>query len=248
MSTPLEIKNLSISRESKIICKDISWQISAGQCWGVLGKNGQGKTTLLHTLAGLYRPLSGKVYCLGEEIKNLRKRILAKRLSLLLQEHHYLFPIRVLEVIKSGAHAQDNNKNPTRLLAELIAQLELEHLALRNIQHLSGGEQQRVAIARIIYQNPNVFLLDEPTQQLDPYFQHQVMRYFQQLCHKENKIVMFASHDVTLIDQYCSDVMLLLPEGELMFGSKEQLLNKENLTKVYGKAASSLQLHCEERT
>jgi iron complex transport system ATP-binding protein len=232
MTKILEINQLMIGRGPRLLGGPASFDIVTGQRWGIIGKNGRGKSTLLHTLAGLHPTISGTISCLGESLAQLPRRAIAKRLSLLLQNHHCLFPTTVVDVILSGRHAL-RQKDDVNALDNLLKMLELEPLSMLPLNQLSGGEQQRVALARIIYQKPQLFLLDEPTQQLDPRMQHQILQHFSLLCASHNKAMMFSSHDINLIEQYCDYVLLMMPNGRLLYGAKNELLTQKNLELLF---------------
>jgi iron complex transport system ATP-binding protein len=246
MAELLRVENLTIKRKQKLICQNLSFEICHGQYWGILGLNGKGKTTLLQTLSALLPLAAGHIYLKNSLLKKLSRKEIATLLGLLLQEQRFLFSSLVYDVVATGRHSQRRTQSVTQI-ESLFKALNLDNLAYQNILNLSGGEQQRVAIARILYQNPEIFLLDEPTNQLDPFSRHLVMHYFKKLCEQENRAVVLATHDVNLVEQYCDFVLLFFEDGKVLTGTKETLLNPENLRAIYGCTWSKLEnttWHC----
>ncbi len=233
MTEILRVENLTIKRKDKFICDKLSFGISNGQCWGVLGLNGIGKTTLLQTLSALLPPAAGQIYLKESLLKNLSRKAIANILGLLFQEQRFLFAALVYDIVATGRHSQRRQQSSTQI-ETLLKALNIGNLAYQNILTISGGEQQRVAIARLLYQNPEVFLLDEPTNQLDPFCKHLVMHYFRKLCQEENRAVILATHDVNLVEQYCDFVLVFFGDGKVLAGTKESLLKPEILRAIYG--------------
>lgn len=232
MANLFEVKNLTLIRNNKHICQNFSFVLEQGQRWGILGLNGRGKTTLLHTLAGLLLPASGVIYFNNKNLNHLTRKIIAQNIGLLLQEQQYFFPALVIDTVLAGGHSRSFQCQ--QKLTEILQNVKLAHLSEHNILHLSGGEQQRVGIARLLFQNPRVFLLDEPVNQLDPLHQFLVMDFFYKLCVSENKAIIFSTHDINLVERYCDHVVLLLEDGVILAGPKKELLTTENLLHLYG--------------
>lgn len=229
MDSLLDIQNVTIKRNHKIICQNLSFQIKKGQCYGILGLNGFGKTTLLHTLAGLLPVAAGDIFCEQVALTKMSRKNLATKIGLLLQEEHHLFSSLVCDVVLSGRYAQRSHHESIK---EIMEYLRLTHFAQQDILRLSGGEKKRVSIARILYQSPRIFLLDEPMNQLDPIMQHHVMSYFKNLCQQEDRAALFSSHDVNFVARHCDQVILFM-ENNIVVGDKKELLTEENLIKVY---------------
>jgi len=237
MST-LRTENLDVSISNKTVCDKLTLSIEPGQIWGILGCNGVGKTTLLHTLAGLREADSGSIFIGPDNINNLTRKSIAQKLGLLLQQTEESFPCSVLDTVLTGRHPHIDNwswesKKDFDIAMQALEVVQLTDMANRSIEQLSGGERQRVAIASLIAQSPDIFLLDEPNSHLDLKHQIQLLNYFSDHAKQNQSSVVMTLHDVNLAQQYCSHLMLLLGNGECRTGKTQELLTKENLVDVY---------------
>ncbi len=212
--------------------------VAPGECWGILGPNGVGKTTLLHTLAGLRAPHRGEVRLGGEPLARLGRQGVARRLALVFQDHHDGFPATVLETALIGRHpylrAWDvESPEDTAIAAEALARVDLAGLEHRLIATLSGGERQRLAIATALTQTPELFLLDEPTNHLDLHHQTRVLA----LVHAEvarGRAAVLSLHDINLAARHCDRLLLLYPDGQACWGPTAEMLVPEALERLYG--------------
>ena len=237
MST-LAVRQLDIKIGAVQICNNLDWQMQAGEVWGILGMNGSGKTTLLHTLAGLREPNAGSILLNDLPLANLTRRAIAQQLGVLFQDHHEEFPGTVIESALSGRHPhlhawQFESESDRALVMQALETVGLEEMAQRNVLTLSGGEQQRLAIACLIVQSPQLWLLDEPHNHLDP---HQQIRLLDRLVSHvkghHNSLCM-SLHDINLASRYCSHVLLLFDDNEVLAGPRDEVLNEENLSRLY---------------
>ena len=176
----LSVQQLDIKIGTVKICNNFDWQMQAGEVWGILGMNGSGKTTLLHTLAGLREPNTGNILLNDQPLTSLTRRSIAQQLGILLQDQHQEFPGTVIESALNGRHPhlhtwQFESGSDRAIAMQALETVGLEDFAQRNVLTLSGGEQQRLAIACLIVQSPQVWLLDEPHNHLDPHQQIRVL-------------------------------------------------------------------------
>ncbi len=168
----LAADGLSLSVPGRVLCRDLSMTVKAGERWTILGPNGAGKTTLLLTLAGLHPPDAGAVFLDGAPLSELPRRRVAQRLGLLPQESHDPFPATVLETALLGRHPHlhplrgEGPQNRSRAI-EALRSVDLHGLLERDAASLSGGERRRLALATLLTQDPQLLLLDEPTNHLD---------------------------------------------------------------------------------
>jgi len=170
----IDIKDAVVSFREDVALRGVSLKVTAGEFIGVIGPNGAGKTTLLTVVNGLGRLLSGRVRVLGAALDPSNGHALRKRVGYVAQAEDIdrRMPMTVREVVMIGRYGvlglfHRPGKRDWALVDEMLELVGMTHLARRPIGHLSGGEQQRVAIARCLAQEPEIFLLDEPTASLD---------------------------------------------------------------------------------
>lgn len=236
--TTLETHDLCVSIGSKAICQNLSLSIKPGEVWGILGRNGIGKTTLLHTLAGLRQPQQGQITLDGIELAQISRKQLAKKLSVLLQQLEDSFPASVLELVLSGRHPHIDNwsweaPQDYQIARSALSLVDLLSRQYDSIEQLSGGEKQRVSIARLLTQSPDIYLLDEPNSHLDLKYQIQLLKHFVSLTQNNSKSIITSLHDINLVQQYCSHVLLLFGDNEVKQGTTAELLNEETLSQLY---------------
>jgi iron complex transport system ATP-binding protein len=233
----LSCETLDIRVGSRTLVEGLKLQLSAGDFLAVLGPNGVGKTLTLHALAGL-RPAPGANLRLGTEpLLQLDRRKVAARLGLLLQEHADAFPTTVLEMALLGRHTQLGFWQWERAAdlasaRKALAQMDLAGLEQRMAATLSGGERRRLALATLLVQDPQLFLLDEPMNHLDPWHRFTVLETFAKLA-TQGRAIVASLHDPSLAARYASSVLLLHGDGRWQYGPTHELLNIENLQELY---------------
>jgi len=235
----LHSSDLSVAVSGLQIARGLDLNLRQGQCWCLLGRNGVGKTTLLHTLAGLREAQGGTVQLDGQPLLTLTRKQVAQRLGILFQLQSDSFPASVRETVLQGRHPylhawQWETAHDHRLVTDLLRQLELEHLEWRNVQTLSGGERQRVAIATLLAQQTGVLLLDEPVNHLDVKHRLDLLTTLGSDCRTQGRAVLMSLHDINLAARFCDHALLLLGDGKVRQGPVADILDSSVLEALYG--------------
>jgi len=235
----LETENLTVSIGEVRVVDGLSLALPPGRSVGVLGPNGVGKSTLLAVLAGIRAPDDGTVRLDRQPLANMRRRAVARRLGMLVQNTRFAFDASCLEVCLSGRHpflgAMDNEgPEDIQRARQALAAVGLEALGERSCRALSGGEQRRLALAVVLTQDPDVVLLDEPTNHLDPAHQVGVLDALHARLQRRGGVQVMALHDVNLATCYCSDVLMLFGQGQWEYGPSGAMLTEANLSRLFG--------------
>lgn len=238
MSDLLAAEGLGVRIGAVQVCTGLTLGIAPGECWAVLGRNGTGKTTLLHTLAGLRPPAAGRVLLDGRPLPDCPRRQVARRVGVMFQDYHDPFPATVLETALIGRHPHlgrwEWESGADRELARrALMQTGLAGLEQRPVATLSGGERRRLGLATVLTQDPDLFLLDEPASHLDLNHQISALDHLQGLARKAGKAVAMVLHDPNLARRYCDRALLLFGNGETRFGPTDSLLDRDNLERLY---------------
>jgi len=236
--TSLACHALDVSIGGKRICNELNLELEPGQFWGLLGPNGIGKTTLLKCMAGLSAPDNGGVLLENQAIDNLPRRLIARLLGMLQQHTVYVFDASVLETAMTGRHPhlaywEREGPEDKQKALDAIRSVDLEGFESRSVTGLSGGEARRLAFASLIVQEPAILLLDEPTNHLDMKHQIRIMDHVETQVREAQRSAMIALHDVNLAARYCNHILMLFGEGDWQAGPADELLNQENLERLY---------------
>jgi iron complex transport system ATP-binding protein len=239
MNAILDIKDICLQYEGNFILDTISCQIEKGEFFVIIGPNGAGKTSLLKIIAGLEKTDNGSVVCKGKKLADYNRRELSQVIAMVPQHVDTNFPFTVAETVLMGRTPHLGllglESRNDYLLAETAMQFtDITHLADRRLNQVSGGELQRVIIARAICQQPEIVLLDEPTAALDPAHQLKVMDLMEKFRQEQDTTIIMVSHDLNLASLY-GDRLLLLKEGRVMkTGTPAEVLSVELLRESYG--------------
>jgi len=238
MNPAITTSNLSHSFGKRNVLKHLSFSVEKGDFFIIIGPNGSGKTTLMKLMAGILKPRKGQIEILGLPKRSYTPRALARAVAFVPQRLPVDLPFTVREAILLGRAPYQGALGIERErdldIAEQAMQFtEVDHLNSLNIGQLSGGEQQRVFIARAICQEPEIMLLDEPTAALDLAHQVKVMDLMEKLKIEKGITVIMVSHDVNLAAMY-SDQVLLLKEGQVVcMGTPSEVLSFRRLEETY---------------
>jgi len=234
----LEINDVKFAYHSSDVLKDISFKAGNGEVIGILGKNGCGKTTLMKCINAHLKPHSGCVTIDGAAVSEMSKRDLAKNMAVVAQSVNLSFPFTVLETVMMGLYPtsewmQSPSESDMARVLDAMNSTGITEFSDRPVTELSGGERQRVLISRALVQDPEIFLLDEPTLHLDVNHQFNLMEMVNRLAKEKNMLVIIVTHDIFLAARYC-DRILLMEKGEIVSsGRTEDVITSENLEKVF---------------
>ncbi len=235
----LEADGLALRIGERWLCHPFGFRLCAGQCLALIGPNGAGKTTLLHTLAGLRAPTAGRVVFGGREAAQWPAVEAARFRGLLAQQQPDQFAATVLETVLIGRHPHIGRwgweaEEDRALARQALAEVDLAGFEQRDVMSLSGGERQRVAIATLLTQAPQLFLLDEPLNHLDLHHQITTMELFRSRtqCATASAVVMVL-HDLNLAARYADQVILLDGRGGVTAGARDHVLCAERLSAVF---------------
>lgn len=238
MTALLTAQEITIAIGGKTICEKLSFAIHAGEIWGLLGANGSGKTTLLHALARLSTVAHGKILLEGCPIQQFSPIDLAQRIGILFQDSNANFPQNVWEYCLGARYPhlgyfKRESAHDRELTRTALQCMELENHLKKNIQQLSGGERRRLQVAALLTQSPMMYLLDEPTNHLDLRHQLKVLNTVRSIVKKPTTAALMTLHDINLAQQYCTHLLMLLPEGRFLQGPAAQLLTAPSLSLLY---------------
>lgn len=233
----LVIENLSYEINGFKILKDINLTIGKGEFVGLVGPNGAGKTTLLKCINGINRA-SGSLRIKGMDLARLTDKRIAREVALMHQNTTISFPFPAIDVVMMGRYPHIKRMSGESLKDYEIARKSMEYTDTveyenRDITQLSGGERQRVLFAKVLAQEAELILLDEPTASLDITHQEQIFRYSRQLC-DSGQTVIAAVHDLKIASHYCSQLVLMKEGRIIASGNADDVLTPENLSEAYG--------------
>lgn len=232
----IQLQHLSVSFGGRRILDDLSTTVPAGSVTAVMGPNGCGKTTLLRCLGGLLEPDEGQVLINSRPVASYPARALAQQVAMVRQHPQTDFEFTAFETVLMGRnpyqrHLQNESHEDWAIVEQCMRQTNTWHLRFSRPSQMSGGELQRVMIARALAQQTPVLLLDEPVSNLDIAHQIDIMRLLRSAT---GKTILIVIHDLNLALRYC-DRLLLLKEGHLLFdGPIAEGLTPDNVASVYG--------------
>jgi len=239
-NTVIKIQDAVVSYREDVALQGVSLEVKSGEFIGIIGPNGAGKTTLLTVINGLGKLVHGQAWVLGSRLNGRNSNNLRKRIGYVAQVENIdpRLPINVRETVMVGCYGRLGLfHRPTRAqwktVDEVLEMVGMAHLSQRPIGHLSGGEYQRAAIARALVQQPEIFLLDEPTASIDKKAQREILSLIQ-LIHKEyHTTTLFVTHDLRTLPSICQR-LILMKDGKIwQQGSPESMLREEVLSELY---------------
>jgi iron complex transport system ATP-binding protein len=234
----IRVETLDLGYEDRPVLTDLNFQINRGEFVGILGPNGSGKSTLLHALSGLLPPQRGRIIIKSEALGSLASRLRAQMLAVVPQSSDVRFPFSCLEIVLMGRYPH-RRRLGTLTDTDLIWALQsmrrttTDHLKERPITEVSGGECQRVVIARALAQDPEILLLDEATSSLDVRKKLEIFEILRYLNETRSLTVLCAMHDLNLAALYCRRLMFIKESRIAVDGPTDQVFTPAILTRVY---------------
>ena len=232
----LQIRNLRFSYGSTEILRDINMGLNPSEVLGIVGPNGTGKSTLLRCIDRILIP-EGEVLLDGQEISGMSRVEIAKRIGYVPQSMTGVFPATVFDMVLLGRRPHlswRSSEEDIDKVLEMLDLMDIKDLAMRNFNETSGGQQQKVLIARALAQDVDILLLDEPTSNLDIKHQLEVMEILTELSKTKGISVMMAIHDLNLASRYSDRIIMLNGGGIRDVGDPASVLTAENIRSVYG--------------
>ena len=235
----LRVLDVSFSYEAREVLKDVTLTLEGGEFVGLMGPNGSGKTTFLKVLNSVLKPKKGTVLVNEVDVSKLTAKEVAKVFGVVSQEYETSLGFTALDVVLMGRNPHLNrfkgeSKRDYEIALEAMKLTNTLHFADRPFNELSGGEKQRVIIARALAQEPRIMLLDEPTSHLDINNQIEVLELLKRLCREDNLLVIAVIHDFNLACYYCDKVILMKNGKIYSMGSPLEVLTPDNIEAVFG--------------
>lgn len=239
----IEIENLFFDystnrRESAFELSIPAWTVEKGDFVSVLGPNGCGKSTLMRILCGLSQAKNGVVKINRDNIDSLPPKEIAKKIAFVPQTTYSIYPFSVLEIVMMGRTPFLNmmgfERNVDRsVVRDALVLMQVEHLKRKGINEISGGEAQRVFIARALAQNADILLLDEPNAHLDIENQIMIFDLLKKLNEEQKLTVLAVSHDLNLVGIYSKKVSIMQNGRIVLNGNKSEILNEKNILDIF---------------
>lgn len=231
----LQVKKLSYTIAGKGILNEVTLEVRDGEFVGLVGPNGCGKSTLLKNIYRTYRPSRGAVYINGSDVLDFSYKKMAAEMAVMAQENNVEFDFEVLDMVMFGRYAHrkllaGDSASDLALCRKYLGEVGLEGYEHRSFLSLSGGEKQRVLLARTLMQESRLIVLDEPTNHLDVSYQYQIM----DILKRQNVTVFSSIHDLNLAALYCDRILFMDRSRIVDCGTPEEVLTRENIRKYFG--------------
>lgn len=242
----ISLENVSFSYNQQPVLQEIDLSIYQGQFIGIIGPNGSGKTTMLKLISGILAPQTGKIKIFNQEISTIPRKKIAKIISLVPQDSYISYNYKVKEVVFMGRIPYINQWKGETIFDYQISRDAMEKTdslchAEKGIHQISGGEMQRVYIAKALAQSPKILMLDEFASHLDLNYKYEIIKILQDTLKGSVKCIISVFHDLNLAS-FCADRLVLLDKGRIeISGTPQEVINNENIKKVYHSKANIIQ-------
>ena len=234
----LRTKDLYYNYKEKPVLENINFELVPGEILGIIGPNGCGKTTLLGNLNKNLSPKGGCVMIRDTDLEDLKKKEIAKEIAVIPQTNEIKFSFTVREIVSMGRMPfqeafQGESYDDIEIIDDAIQKAGISDMTERYINTMSGGERQKVIIARALAQTPKILLMDEPTLHLDISAQFDILDLISELSKKEGLTVVIVSHDLSMAARYCDRIMMIHNHGIHAMGNTEDVLTPDNMRTVF---------------
>jgi iron complex transport system ATP-binding protein len=234
----LAARNISVTYDDRVAVRDVSLWVEPGQVIAIIGANGAGKSTLLRALNGSVAVSAGEVRLDDQPINSYSRRAVARRVAVVAQESELRFPVTVMDFVLGGRYAWSNawgweNARDIEIVTEILHETALAQFAHRLMNELSGGERQRVVVARALATQAKIFLLDEPTANLDLAHQAAMLKLIRSRCDQRDTAAVVVTHDVNLAAEFADQILLLKEGRTVAIGSPAEVLTAQRLQEIF---------------
>ena len=235
---PIEVRGLKYSYNRYMVLDGVDLDVREGEILGILGPNGCGKTTLLKNLNKNLTPTGGCVMLDGTDLDTMVKRDIAKSVAVVPQTNEIRFSFSVREIVAMGrmpfqSMMGGETREDSRIVDDAIEKVGLSAMKDRHINTMSGGERQRVMIARALAQTPKILLMDEPTLHLDINTQFEALDLVHDLSRESDLTVVIVSHDLPMVARYCDKIAMIHDHRVMCCGTPEEVLTPDNMRTVF---------------
>ncbi len=230
----ITLRDIDFAYDKIPVLKRVNGDINRGDFVALVGPNGSGKSTLIKCINGILKVRKGRVLINGENISSYHAGQLAGMMAYVPQMEQKMVPMRVFDAVLIGRKPHINwrpARKDLEVTAGILEKLQLQDVAMNEVQKLSGGQQQRVCIARALAQEPELLLLDEPTANLDLKHQMEVLELLRALTEQGITVVM-ALHDINMASLHCTRA-LMMKNGSVFAGGGREIFTAENIGKLY---------------
>jgi len=240
----IEVHGLKLAYDAEPVLEDTNFKVERGDLVALLGANGAGKSTLLRCISRIIKPNSGQILLDGDELEKFSSKESARMMAVVPQETTADFDFSVEDIVMMGrfpylGRFQKETQKDRDIVRRSMEMTGVSHLAERSIANLSGGEKQRVIMARAVCQEPEIMLLDEPTANLDIGYQSMLLELASRLNREQKVTVVAAIHDINLAVHHFNRFVLLAGGRVMAAGRAEEVITPENIKKSYGVPAST---------
>lgn len=231
----LKISNLSFAyKKNNNVLNDINLSLKNKSIGVVLGKNGSGKSTLFKNILGILKPNNGDIKLNDLDMINIKKDLRAKKISYVPQDITF-GSLSVFDSVLLGRITYFNyivKDEDIKIVNDIIHEMKLDKIALKNVNELSGGERQKVAIARALVQEPELIIFDEPTGNLDIYNEKLILDEAKKIVKNKNVSILISLHDLNLAYEF-ADEFYFIKEGKIIYQGDKEVFNEENIKETF---------------